>query len=120
MNPKFAMRRSILRFLPMLSRGSLAALSIIALAACDKKSTTAKVIGKGHIPAHVEGTEWKEREMDHEQWLVTVEFEAGGRKTDAPVDKSQWDALKNGDRVRVNYSEGQYSHTIWGIDLRKL
>ena len=85
---------------------------------CTKKGQRAVVMAKQHIPAHVAGTEYKEREMDHEQWLVTVEMEDRQTK-DAPVEKEQYDALKVGDRVRAKYSQGNYTHTIWAIDIEK-
>lgn len=76
------------------------------------------MIGKEYIPAHVEGTEYQERQTDREQWLIKVEME-NGRKADAPVDAEQWKALNVGDRVRADYSEGKYTTTIWAIDLHK-
>lgn len=85
---------------------------------CSKKTQDAVVVAKEHIAAHIPGTEYKEREMDHEQWLVEVQLESG-RKTNAPVDEVQWNALKVGDRVQANYSQADYTGTIWGIDIRK-
>jgi hypothetical protein len=85
---------------------------------CAKKSQKAVVIAKDYIPAHIEGTEYQERQTDREQWLVKVEME-GGRKADAPVDKVQWESLKVGDRVHASYSEGKHTGTIWAIELRK-
>jgi hypothetical protein len=85
---------------------------------CAKKSQKAVVIAKEHIPAHVEGTEYQERQTDREQWWVKVEMQ-GGRKADAPVDKAQWESLKVGDRVHANYSEGKHTGTIWAIELRQ-
>ena len=85
---------------------------------CAKKSQKAVVIAKDHIPAHVEGTEYQERQTDREQWLVKVEME-NGRKAEAPVEKAQWESLKVGDSVHASYSEGKHTGTIWAIDLRK-
>ena len=96
---------------------ALVAFAILAFG-CAKKSQTAVVTAKEHIPAHVEGTEYQERQTDREQWLVKVEMQ-GGRKADAPVDKAQWELLKVGDRVHASYSEGKHTGTIWAIELRK-
>ena len=85
---------------------------------CAKKGQKAVVIAKEHIPAHVEGTEYQERQTDREQWLVKVEME-GGRKAEAPVDEAQWKSLKVGDRVHASYSEGKHTGTIWAIELRQ-
>jgi len=91
---------------------------IVSCGGCAKKTEQAKIVGKEYIPAHVEGTEYKEREMEHEQWLVEVQME-DGRRTNAPVDEAQWKTLKVGDRVQAKYSQGKYTGTIWGIDIQK-
>ena len=96
----------------------VAVLGLLAIAGCTKKSVKAVVIEKRYVPAHVEGTEYKEGEMSHEQWLVTVEME-NGRKNNAPVTEAQWNSLKVGDAVVAKYSQGNYTGTIWGIDLEK-
>jgi hypothetical protein len=97
--------------------GSLLFLGFV-LVGCTKATQHAIVIDKAHIAAHVEGTEYKEREMDHEQWLVKVQIE-NGPKANAPVDQDLWNALKVGDRVRAKYSRGNYTGTIWAIDIEK-
>jgi hypothetical protein len=91
---------------------------MLAVSGCTKKSQNAVVVGKEHIAAHVPGTDYKEREMDHEQWLVKVQME-DRRVNDAPVEKEQWQSLKVGDRVRVRYSQGNYTGTVWAIDIEK-
>ena len=68
--------------------------AVMLVVSCAKKSQKAVVIAKDHTPAHVEGTEYQERQTDREQWLVKVEME-NGRKAEAPVDKPQWDSLKS-------------------------
>ena len=98
---------------------SALSISVVMLGfGCAKKSQDAVVIDKQHIPAHVEGTEYAERQTDREQWWVKIEM-AGGRKAEAPVDEAQYQSLKIGDHVRANYSEGNYTGTIWAIELRK-
>ena len=96
----------------------LALVFVVTFPGCSKESQDAVVIGKEHIPAHVEGTEYKEREMDHEQWWVDVRMKSGLR-ANAPVDEAQWNALKPGDRVRAKYAEGKYTGTVWAIDIQK-
>lgn len=93
-------------------------LSALLLVGCTKKTHDAVVVGKEHIAAHVEGTGYKEREMDHEQWLVKIQIE-NGPKANAPVEQDQWISLKVGDRVRAKYSQGDYTGTIWAIDIVK-
>jgi hypothetical protein len=48
-----------------------------------------------------------------------VRFIANGRTVDVPVDKDQWNSLKQGDRVEATYHEGNYTGTIWAIDVKK-
>lgn len=90
----------------------------LGLAGCTKKSQSAVILSKDYIPAHVEGTPYQERQVDRERWLVRVEME-DGRRTDADIDADLWKTLKVGDRVRAEYSEGNYTRTIWSADLRK-
>ena len=100
-------------------RKSVLFVSVVMLVfGCVKKSQKAVVIAKQHIPAHVEGTEYQERQTDREQWLVKVEME-DWRKAEAPVEKAQWESLKVGDPVHASYSEGKHTGTIWAIELRK-
>lgn len=40
-------------------------------------------------------------------------------RTKAPVDETQWNALRVGVRVRAKYSQGNYTGTIWGIEIEK-
>ncbi len=102
-----------------MSRSSHFILALALLTAgCTKKSQSAVVISKDYIPAHVEGTEYQERQTDKEQWWVMIEM-TNGRKADAPVDAELWKALKVGERVRADYSEGNHTGTIWGIELHK-
>ena len=99
-------------------RSVLFVLVVMLTYGCTKKSQKAVVIAKDHIPAHVEGTEYQERQTDREQWWVKVEME-NRREADAPVDEAQWQSLKVGDRVEASYSEGKHTGTIWAIELRK-
>ncbi|MEQ1861537.1 MAG: hypothetical protein ABMA13_16570 [Chthoniobacteraceae bacterium] len=85
---------------------------------CTKKSQRAVVIAMEHIPARVEGAEYKERQTDRDRWLVKVEMESG-RKAEADVDEALWQSLKVGDRVHAEYSEGNYTGTTWVVELRK-
>lgn len=88
----------------------------LCCAGCTKKTQPAVVIAKDYIPAHVEGAEYQERQTDHERWLVRVEME-DGRKAEADLEPERWKALNMGDRVQAKYSEGNYTGTIWSVDL---
>ncbi|HEX8280103.1 MAG TPA: hypothetical protein VF551_01895 [Chthoniobacterales bacterium] len=58
------------------------------------------------------------RATHREQWIVAVEMIEGGRKIDVRVDPGQFDALKEGDRVRVEYREGKYTGTVWSSSIK--
>ena len=103
----------------MLVCGS-AVVCLLGLAACEKKVENAIVTGKERIPAApATGVVQDERQVSHERWLIEVTME-NGRRASVDVEKRQWDALKVGNRVRMRFSEGEYSHTIWSADLEKL
>lgn len=76
------------------------------------------MIAKEHIPAHVEGTELRERQTHHEQWLVDIKM-ADGRRATASINKPKWDSFQVGDRVRAKYAQGNYTGTIWSVEIRK-
>ena len=99
-------------------RFPLAVVFMATFPGCTEKSQEAVVIGKERIAAHVEGTDYKERESDHEQWVIEIKMKSGMRAS-APVDEAQWNALKPGDRVRAKYSQGKYTGTIWAIEIQK-
>ncbi len=99
-------------------RGLLLLAAGLGLAGCTKKSQPAVVLSKDYIPAHVEGTPYQERQVDRERWLVRVEME-DGRKADADIDADLWQTLKVGDRVRAEYTQGNYTGSIWTCDLRR-
>jgi hypothetical protein len=91
------------------------------LAGCKAKSQTAVVLSKKFVPAlkaPADGTEPAPQEgtTPHDRWLVRVEM-ADGKKVDADVDKAQWNHLRVGDKVQAAYSQGNYTGTVWRIDL---
>jgi hypothetical protein len=86
-------------------------------AGCDKKAQNAVITGKDYIPATPATAE---KQSIPEVWVVHVEMERERRKTDAYVTKEKWESFKAGDRVRIRYLEGEFSHAIWSADLEKL
>lgn len=100
---------------PRLSAALAIALSLVG---CTKKSQSAVVLEKEYIPARVEGAELKERQLDREQWLVRVEM-ADGRKATASLDEAEWKTFQVGDRVRADYSQGNYTGTVWVVEIHK-
>jgi hypothetical protein len=65
----------------------------------------------------VRGTGKDPRAATEEQWRVTVEMVDVSRTFVVRTDRARYEKLKKGDRVRVRYSEGKYTGTIWGAEL---
>jgi hypothetical protein len=62
------------------------------------------------------GTSRDPRAINTEQWNVKVRME-GGREFNVPTERVRWEKLKAGDRVRVKYSQGNYTGTVWGAEI---
>jgi hypothetical protein len=65
----------------------------------------------------VRGTSKDPRASNEEQWRVTVELTDVSRRFFVPTDRAHYDKLKKGDRVKVKYSEGKYTGTVWGAEF---
>jgi hypothetical protein len=66
----------------------------------------------------VRGTSRDPRATNHEQWLVKVQMLNDGRKFDVHADQSQFEKLKDGDRIKVTYRIGKYTKTVWDADIQ--
>jgi hypothetical protein len=65
----------------------------------------------------VRGTANDPRALGFAKWLVKVRMMENGRQFNVPTEEVQWDKLKTGDRVKVKYSQGKYTGTIWGAEI---
>jgi hypothetical protein len=52
-----------------------------------------------------------------EQWRISVELVEGGRSFMLRAKQAQYQRLKIGDRVKVRYSEGNYTGTVWNSEI---
>jgi hypothetical protein len=68
---------------------------------------------------NVRGTSRDPRALKDEQWRVKVRMLPDGRTFNVQADQSQFDKLKEGDRVQVRYNAGKYTGTVWGAELEK-
>ena len=91
----------------------------IALAGCAQRTGDAIVTGKEHVAPVQEGATPDSRATSEHQWIVNVEMISGGRKIAVRVDQAQWEKINTGDRVIVSYSEGKYTGTVWGAEIKK-
>jgi len=69
------------------------------------------------MKARDRGSSRDPRAFQDEQWLVKVRVTSGGRTFNVPAEKRQFEKLKEGDRVRVRYSVGKYTDTVWGAEI---
>ena len=53
-----------------------------------------------------------------DRWMVQVEMISDLRKVNVEVERPRWEAVKIGDRLKVSYSQGKYTGTIWGSELK--
>jgi hypothetical protein len=52
-----------------------------------------------------------------EQWRIKVRMVGDGRGFTVRAEKAQFERLKVGDRVKVRYSQGKYTGTVWGAEI---
>ncbi len=67
----------------------------------------------------VRGTSHDPRALKDEQWVVKIRMISNGRTFNAQADRSQFDKLKEGGRVRVRYRIGKYTKTVWDAEVEK-
>ena len=67
---------------------------------------------------NVRGTGKDPRASDHEQWIVKVEMNAGGRRFNVQTDQARWEQLAIGDHIEVAYREGKYTGTVWAAEIK--
>ena len=65
----------------------------------------------------VRGTSKDPRAGSEEKWLVKVEMVEVSRRFSIYTDRAHYDKVKVGDRIKVRYSEGKYTGTIWGSEI---
>jgi hypothetical protein len=67
----------------------------------------------------VRGTSYDPRALKDEQWVVKIRMISNGRTFNVQADRSQFDKLKEGGRVRVRYRIGKYTKTVWDAEVEK-
>lgn len=65
----------------------------------------------------VRGTSHDPRAVQDEQWRVTVRTVADGRTLVVQAQQTQFEQLKEGERVRVRYRAGKYTGTAWNAEI---
>jgi hypothetical protein len=96
-----------------------ALVAALSLAACVKKGGEAEVVGRDYIPATYSSTAGEEgRELVAEQWILLVRMRDDAKRIRISVDLPEWEKAKAGDRVKVSYSQGKYTGTVWAAELK--
>ena len=65
----------------------------------------------------VRGTSRDPRARQDEQWIVAVQMVDDLRRFNVQTDKSHFDKVKVGDRIKVSYRQGKYTGTIWAAEI---
>jgi len=65
----------------------------------------------------VRGTSMDPRAGTEETWLVKVEMVQVSRAVNIRTDRAHYEKVKAGDRIKVRYSEGKYTGTVWGSEI---
>lgn len=65
----------------------------------------------------VRGTSKDPRAGTEEKWLVKVRTVGAGREFNIHTDRAHYEKLKVGDRIKVRYSQGKYTGTVWGSEI---
>ncbi len=65
----------------------------------------------------VRGTAKDPRAISEEQWRLEVQIVSNGRRLTIQTDRAHYEKLKPGDRIKVRYSEGNYTGTAWSADI---
>ena len=95
-------------------------LPLLVLGGCAKHTQTGVVLSKEYRPpAPVGEKSGAKPEMIPEVWVVNTRLR-DGLTFSAYVEHAQWLRLEIGDRVRVTYKQGKYTHTVWTSTLEKI
>ena len=65
----------------------------------------------------VRGTSLDPRALKDEQWIVKVRMLDNGRTFQVLADQAKWRKLRENDRVKVTYSTGKYTGTVWAAEI---
>jgi hypothetical protein len=65
----------------------------------------------------VRGTSRDPRAMRDEQWIVSVQMVEDLRRFNVHTDRSHFEKIKVGDRIKVSYRQGKYTGTVWSAEI---
>jgi hypothetical protein len=75
------------------------------------------MIGSYVMKKDARGTGRDPRAITDEQWIVRVQLVSDLRRLEVLTNKTRWDKIKVGDKVKVSYRQGKYTGTVWSTDL---
>lgn len=84
----------------------------------EREMAPDEIVVEGHVmKKEVRGTSRDPRAATEEQWRVTLEMLSPSQTLIVRTDRAHYDKLKKGDRVKVKYSQGNYTGTVWGAEI---
>lgn len=75
------------------------------------------VVDSIRMKKEVRGPSRDPRAHEEEQWIVKLQMVSDLRRLTAFTDRAHWEKLKEGDRIKVTYSQGKYTGSIWSIHI---
>ena len=74
-------------------------------------------VGSHVMKKDLRGTSKDPRAMRDEQWLVKVQMVADLRRITVHTDRVHFEKAKVGNRLKVSYSQGKYTGSIWCAEI---
>jgi hypothetical protein len=82
-----------------------------------REMTEEEVAASDALMKKVRGTSKDPRASSEEQWRIEAQMISNGRRLTIQTDRAHYEKLKPGDRIKVRYSEGNYTGTAWSADI---
>jgi len=102
----------------VISKEYIAAAASPAESATPDRTNSEEITVDSYVmPREARGTGRDPRALKDERWLVKVRLIDNGRMFNVPADRSQFERIKEGDRVRVRYRVGKYTGTVWAAEI---
>jgi hypothetical protein len=82
-----------------------------------REMTDEEMAASDALMKKVRGTSKDPRAIKEEQWRLEVRMISSGRRLTIQTDRVHYENLKQGDRIKVRYTEGNYTGTAWSADI---
>jgi hypothetical protein len=82
-----------------------------------REMTEEEVAASDALMKKVRGTSKDPRAINEEQWRIEAQMVSNGRRLTIQTDRAHYEKIKVGDRIKVRFSEGNYTGTAWSADI---